>query len=492
MTLPLLMTTLLTLAPTKGQLERVVRDRFEAVGRNAPPVDPALSRAADELAQRALEHGVEDAASLLHVTAALSRQLSWDPSPVVVALRASTGSLSIELKKQELTKDPSTHMGVGLAIGVERSALIVLLARRRIELAPFARRYPKPVTATRLCGQLPEGLHEAEVFVTRPDGAVDRMPMSSTKNSKCASLGFLSNGRHAVEVLGSGPRGPEVVALFFVDVGTVKNEAEDAAPEPESASTVRADLLARINALRTQMGRVPVQPDEALEAVAQAWAQRLAQEGFFSHVAPDGSTLKQRLAKSGYAFSAAGENLGLSTGPLAAHFGIEHSPGHRNNILEAGHRRLGLGLATRADGLSVLVEIFARPPDDPTPTDPLASIYQSIAAVRKRHHLSQLERNLTLEKIAQAHVLEALKAESPKANLEGRPSVHEQAFEEIERLAAVSVDVLVTDAPSISAQSQNLARLENRLVGVGVTQGDSRRYGPGRYWIVVVYGVPRE
>jgi uncharacterized protein YkwD len=488
---PLLVLALLGAAPSKPELERTVRDRFEAVGRTSPPIDAALSRAADELARRALSHGVEDAASLLRVTAALSRQRAWDPNPVVVAMRASTEAIGEELKKQDLGAEPSTHVGVGLAVGPERSAVIILLARRRIELGPLPRAFPRPVSGQRLCGVLAAGLDSAELFVTRPQGAVERIPMPVSGDSRCASVDFGSAGRHAVEVLGSGPRGPEVAALFFVDVGAVRAEQEDPIPEPKDLAAARAVLLLRVNALRLQMGAAPVQMDPQLEAVAQAWAQRLADEGFFSHVAPDGTTLKERLTSSGYKFSAAGENLGLSSGPLAAHFGIEHSPGHRNNLLEPAHRKLGLGLATRPDGLQVLVEVLAAPVEVADEKDPLGSVYASIAAERKRKKLPPMAPSPVLEGLAQAHVRAALSKDLPRAELPGQPKLSERAFELVDELSSVSVDVLVADTPRL-ADSKNLSTASNRLVGVGLVKGDSARFGAGRYWIVVIYGVPRD
>ena len=488
----LVLLSLVSAAPAKTELERTVRDRFEAVGRTSPPIDAGLSRAADELARRALSHGVEDAASLLRVTAALSRQRAWDPNPVVVALRAGTDAIAGELKKQDLGTEPSTHVGVGLAVGPERSAVIIILAKRRIELAPFPRAHPKPISGQRLCGVLAGGLDTAELFVTRPQGAVERIAMPAAGPSRCASLDFPTPGRHAVEVLGSGPRGPEVAALFFVDVGAVRAEEEDALPEPKDAPAARAVVLVRINALRSQMGLAPVQADSELEGVAQAWADRLAHEGFFSHVAPDGTTLKDRLTSSGYKFSAAGENLGLSSGPLAAHFGIEHSPGHRNNLLEPGHRKLGLGLATRPDGLQVLVEVLAQPILAVEEKDPLGSVYASIAAERKRKKLPPLATSALLEGLAMSHVREALAKDLPKAEIPGRPRLADRAFELVEELSAVSVDVLVADAPRLAGESKNLATAGNRMVGVGLVKGDSPRFGSGRYWIVVIYGVPRE
>lgn len=486
----LLLLTILAAAPSKATLERTVRDRFEAVGRSAPPLDPALSRAADELARRALTHGVQDATSLLRVTSAISRQAAWDPNPVVIALRASTDQLAAELAKQDLGTEPSTHVGLGLALGDERSALIVLLARRRVDLEPVARTHAKPVTGQRVCGRLAEPLTSAELFVTRPEGAVERLEMRREGERLCAQLDFATPGRHAVEVLGSGPRGPEVAALLFVDVGKVRAEAEDALPEPPDAKSARATLLARVNALRLQMGVQPVQPDAALEGVAQAWAERLARENFFSHVAPDGSTLKQRLGDAGYKFLAAGENLGLSSGPLAAHFGIEHSPGHRNNLLEAGHRRVGFGLAHRADGLEVLVEVLAAPPADDE-KDPLASVYASIDAERKRKKLEPLKQSPVLESLAQAHVRKALAADLPKASVPGAPKLNERAFDLMDELSGVAIDVFISDTPKLGSESKNLAAPHNTVVGVGLVKGDSPQYGPGRYWIVVVYGSTR-
>lgn len=477
-------------APAKSELEHTVRDRFEAVGRTAPPIDAALSAAADELARRALSHGVEDAASLLRVTAAISRQRAWEPSPVIVGLRASTHKILGDLQKQDLGSEPTTHVGVGLAVGEDVSAVVILLARRRIELAPFPHAHAKPVSNQRLCGVLGEGLNTAELFVTRPAGAVERVPMSPSGASRCGAIDFSSPGRHAVEVLASGPRGPEVAALFFVDVGAVQAEEGDAVTEPRDVASARAMLLLRINALRLQMGLLPLQLDAALDGVAQAWAQRLADEGFFSHVAPDGTVLTQRLNDAGYAYASAGENLGLSSGPLAAHFGIEHSPGHRDNLLGPHYRKLGLGLATRPDGLQVLVEVLAQAPVEEK--DPIASLYASIAAERKRKKLPALVTNSVLEGLAQAHVREALEKDTPKADLPGRPRLSERAFELMDDLNGVSVDVAVAETPRLGGESKNLSAAGNRMVGVGLVKGDSPRFGRGRYWIVVIYGSPRD
>ncbi|MEW5743784.1 MAG: CAP domain-containing protein, partial [Myxococcota bacterium] len=280
--------------------------------------------------------------------------------------------------------------------------------------------------------------------------------------------------------------------LFFVEVGAVGDTDDELMVEPATASDARARLLARINALRLRMGLVPLQADAALDAVAQAWAERLAREGFFSHVAPDGSDLKGRLSKAGYRFTAAGENLGSSSGPLAAHFGIEHSPGHRKNLIEPGHRRLGIGLAARPDGLTVLVEVLAAPLDAVDPSsNPLKAAYDAIAAQRAKRGLAPLKLSAALEGLAQGHARAALAAQLPKAEIPGQAPLHERAFSLVDEAKAVSVDVFVADSPALIADSKNLAEPRNALVGVGLARGSSQKYGDDRYWIVVIYAATR-
>jgi uncharacterized protein YkwD len=480
-----------TAVPSEEQVLRAVQDDFERAGRTSPTADAALSRAARQIAERAITRGVEDAASLLRVTAAVSRSGGWDPNPVAVVLRGESSQLLATLRGNGLAREPISLVGVGVADGGDRAALAVLLARRKVDLESFPHALTRPSPrAHRLCGALREPLSSAEVFVTRPKGEVDRLEMLPSGGRRCAAIAFGSVGRHAVELLATGPRGPEVAALFFVDVGdAVPAEEGLSMPEATTDTEARAQILARINALRAQLGASALSPDLALDAVAQRWADRLGAENFFAHVAPDGSDLKARLRAASYTFQAAGENLGLSSGPLAAHFGIEHSPGHRRNLLEKDHRRLGVGIAKRADGMTVLVEVLAqRTEADPAAaTDPLAAAYEAIGVERHRRTLRPLTRNALLEALAQQHARAAWEQRSPKALLPGRPRLHDQVFEALEEAKTVSVDIFIAASPRQIVESKSLASAKSTMVGVGVVRADSTEKGPGHYWIVVIY-----
>ncbi len=488
-----LLLLLLTAAPTpEARLTDVVREQFERAGRTTPPADPALNRAARAIAERALASGVDDAASALRVTAAISRNGGWDPSPVAIVLRGEPDELPTTLARNALAEEPVSLLGVAQVERDGRGAAAILLARRKLDLDGFPRSLPAANgTEHRLCAGLRDPLTQAELFVTRPAGDVDRLALTPSKGRLCAQVTFPTLGRHTVEVLARGPRGPEVAALFFVEVGPT-NQLDEvmATAEPTSEREARAQVLVRINALRLRMGLTAVQQDPALDAIAQAWAQRLASENFFAHVAPDGSDLKDRLNKAGYHFVGAGENLGLSSGPLAAHFGIEHSPGHRKNLLEKDHRMLGVGVARRADGMTVLVEVLALPSAqaqaEPV-ADPVAAAYAAIAAERTRRHLPRLSPSPLLEALAQQHARDAFDAQVPRAQLPGKPRLHDRVFENVDTVKTVSVDLFVADAPTQIVESKNLGNQTNSMVGVGLVLGDSEQYGKARYWIVVIY-----
>lgn len=121
---------------------------------------------------------------------------------------------------------------------------------------------------------------------------------------------------------------------------------------------LRADMLSRINAIRTEHGLRPLKYNVLLEGSAQLYAEDMSVRGFFSHVSPDGQTLKDRALKGGYrdrSFSAdcfcvkgyaLGENLahGQRT-PAEAVDAWMRSPPHRSAILSPEYKDVGFGYA---------------------------------------------------------------------------------------------------------------------------------------------------
>jgi uncharacterized protein YkwD len=479
----------------ESEAQRFVSEQYEHIGRANPANDPALSKAARAIALQAIETSAAEAADAANVTAVVSEAGAFDPTPRTLVLRGSPLEESMKAlkKRSDFGNEPATHFGVGAVEDKanDRAALVVLFADRRAEVAPFPHRIAKKGNEKhKLCATLASHLTSADVYVTRPKGDVERFPGGRDQERWCATVDFPFDGRHTVELLARGDRGPEVAALFFVDVGPKSAQGTHASePEPTLDVDIRAKVLEHINKLRAAHELPALLPDRALDAIAAGYAKRMADEGFFAHVAPDGSDVRSRLRDASYAYRTAGENLGLASGPLAAHFGIEHSPGHRKNLMDPAYAVAGVGSARRADGQLVLVEVLAAPLDQPY-GNALEMAYEALEKARKAKGLKPLKRADALEELATEHVRKALSLDSPKATLNGE-RLHDRVFAARDDLASATVDFFVADNPSLITDSKNLADPQASVVGVGVVKGDSPTFGKDKYWVVVVYGTLR-
>jgi uncharacterized protein YkwD len=494
----LLASTSLSPSSMEQQASRHVVQEFERVGRRSPQSDTALTQAARRLAREALEDSPSGAVELLALTEAISDSGGADPSPRSYVIRASVREHAVGtlLDRKDLHHEPASHMGVGVAVEGERAALVVLLAERKATLQRFPRTFDKPGGGQSLCGQLERPLRWAEVYVTLPDGRVERPALTRESGpSFCTRLLFPTQGRYTVEIIGRGERGPEVASLFLVDVGAARQRGErERVVEPTTVEDARSAVLARINALRRAHGVQQLVLDDTLNRVAQAYSERMAREGFFAHVAPDGSDLRSRLASLGSHYRTAGENLGLASGPLSAHFGIEHSPGHRNNLLGTQFTHAGIGVVfQKVDGRdqALLTEVFSSTgAPAAVALDPREEAYQALATHRASRGLPPLERSPALEQIALDHARRALALDEPKVQLPGS-KVHDRVFESLDKAKSASVDFYVAESPSLLPDSKSLGDRKNTVVGVGAVRGDSRTYGKGQYWMVIIYAATR-
>ncbi|HEX8824855.1 MAG TPA: CAP domain-containing protein [Archangium sp.] len=494
----LLAATPLTASSLEQQAGRHVLQEFERVGRRSPQVDPALTEAARKLAREALDESPSGAVELLALTEAISTAGGTDPTPRSYVVRAWDRQQALDalLARKDFNQDPASHTGVGVVVEGERASIVVLLAERKATLQRFPRTFEKAGLGQSLCGELVPPLRWSEVYVTRPDGTVERPALTRESGpSFCTRLLFPTQGRYTVEIIGRGSRGPEVAALFLVDVGASRQHGKrERVVEPTTVEDARVEVLARINALRRAHGVRELVLDDTLNQVAQAYSDRMAREGFFAHVAPDGSDLRGRLAAANASYRTAGENLGMASGPLAAHFGIEHSPGHRGNLLGSQFTQAGIGVTfQKVDGReqALLTEVFsASLTPTPASVDPLQEAYETLARYRAARGLPPLERNPVLERIALDHARRALALDQPRVQLPGS-KVHDRVFSTLEDARSASVDFYVAESPSLLPDSKSLGDRKNTVVGVGAVRGDSRTYGKGQYWMVVIYAATR-
>ncbi|MET0401717.1 MAG: CAP domain-containing protein, partial [Cystobacter sp.] len=237
-------------AEPEARVAHYVLQEFERVGRRAPQVDPALTQAARSLARRALEDSLAGAVEGSTLTQAVSDAGGADPTPRFYLVRAGERDHALQkiLERKDLNQERATHMGVGVESQGPLTALVVLLAERKATLQRFPRVLDTAGTSRVLCGEFAGELRGAQVYVTLPDGRVERPSLTREVDASfCTRLLFTRPGEYTVEFVGRGERGPEVVALFLVDVETPPRRGGTArVEEPTTPEAARDAVLERI------------------------------------------------------------------------------------------------------------------------------------------------------------------------------------------------------------------------------------------------------
>lgn len=165
-------------------------------------------------------------------------------------------------------------------------------------------------------------------------------------------------------------------ATTEVDEALAAEPAEDAeSPEPEpaipDASPLELQAFALVNDARADRGVASLRWDPVMAEVARAHARDMMTRGVVSHAGSDGSFPAQRLRRAGVRFQYGSENIWTywsrtpEAGPATMHAAMMAEPwapglwNHIGNILYAGYRRIGVGMAIAPHGVQYLSEVFA-------------------------------------------------------------------------------------------------------------------------------------
>lgn len=141
-------------------------------------------------------------------------------------------------------------------------------------------------------------------------------------------------------------------------------------PDAGNLRAIRRATLCLVNRERIRHGMSTLAENRALDRAAITYSWEMVAGGFFSDVPPSGTTVFQRVRRSGYlrgrsarasSVVRVGENLATAGGYLATPRNIVRawmeSPPHRAILLSARYRASGLGVAlgmpaSSADGWS--------------------------------------------------------------------------------------------------------------------------------------------
>lgn len=135
-------------------------------------------------------------------------------------------------------------------------------------------------------------------------------------------------------------------------VPVASNTSADVSCGLNGVNGIQAELLYRVNALRASgavcgstiyRAAAPLNWNSMLLLAASSHSSDMAQKNYFSHTSPDGGTMAQRIAATGYTMSAAGENIaaGQSNVEEVMRSWIS-STGHCQNLMNPTYQDIGV------------------------------------------------------------------------------------------------------------------------------------------------------
>jgi uncharacterized protein YkwD len=169
-----------------------------------------------------------------------------------------------------------------------------------------------------------------------------------------------------VEIIGQSKKGPQVAAIFRVQVGkpTSNSFSQPLVTAETDLTKAETQIWKEINKLRKSKGLAPLMRDGILDKIARAHCQEMKKLKYFAHVSPISGNAANRLQKANIRYRRVTENLGEAKTALEAQRLIEDSPGHLANILDPQVERIGIGTAhISRQGVNnvLLTEIFLKP-----------------------------------------------------------------------------------------------------------------------------------
>ena len=296
-----------------------------------------------------------------------------------------------------------THIG-GVADRVERGVMVIIaLSRRHATMAPVPRSLPGPARLP-LEGSLASGYSRPKLAHTLPGGETRIVDLGQGP-AFAASADLAGTGRHRLEIVADGPRGPEVIVNFPVFVGVPAEVKPEIAPEPRR--TVKPDqaqsrLFELINQERIKAGLEALVFDLELSEAARGHSEDMRKEGYVGHLSPTSGSAEERLLRAGIVTDLAAENIARGNDPDEIHKGLMDSPGHRNAILlpKTTHVGIGISSARNRDVVDYIVtELFIRriPPLGP---DAGLLVLTELAASRELDGLQPLKEEPALSELA--------------------------------------------------------------------------------------------
>jgi uncharacterized protein YkwD len=245
--------------------------------------------------------------------------------------------------------------------------------------------------------------------------------------------------------------------------------------EDRFESLLEDSLLVLTNAERLKHKLPSLEKDYPVARVARGHSLDMLRRGFFGHVNPDGLNVHERLNLANIWYASCAENVGKTLTVANAHRGFMESEAHRKNILTREYTHMGIGILKGEDGLLYVTENFIETIDT-VDVDSTAALIETTLNRRRTHRkYSFLRRDSSIDSLAATHSLKMLLNEKPNIPQDfGNIRSRARAFH------------YVTPWLDKVFKDKDLIHCPGSRIGIGMAQGNSRKYGNGLLWITIV------
>lgn len=150
-----------------------------------------------------------------------------------------------------------------------------------------------------------------------------------------------------------------------------------------AANIAPAEVIRLTNEKRVQAGLLPLEENSTLSSAALAKGADMLNKGYWAHVAPDGTQPWQFFTDFGYKYRYAGENLARDfSNPQSAVEAWMNSPSHKENLLSAKYKEIGIGVVEgnlAGVDTTIIVQFFGTKYTDTLPVAPIAEAKAAVA-----------------------------------------------------------------------------------------------------------------
>ncbi len=156
-----------------------------------------------------------------------------------------------------------------------------------------------------------------------------------------------------------------LIAIILTETFLVSNLLMRQSSEGFLAAVISGDVISLTNKQRQTAQARELRENAVLARAAQAKAEDMAAQGYFSHTGPDGKRPWAWFREAGYAYKYAGENLAVKfvdSGQVVTAW--MNSPTHRANMVNTRFTEIGVGVAEgiyQGKSATFVVQFFAAP-----------------------------------------------------------------------------------------------------------------------------------